>query len=976
MNNSTTYRSCTLNCSHLYLCYTVTCGIVTQDGILQGGTADNCKNCPELYGEVSCSGDDCGYLNDDTCVKKGTFIKSNFLASSFILGDSLTSPNVSYFSLHISECIDIAEPIPQRVKIGEMKPDLLIRYNTTPYYFYEKVDGLMQRKEEKQELYFISTKKGETFTEILSTSSNELIFNQYQLDDEYKITSNMHVCNQTLSFRTSFALEICYQKNTSRPILYEDVCDRYNDCDQCDCGCPSCDCTKGDESEMRCKGKVRTAFLISLAYYFVMMILGCLSFWLVKSYTKMENMMDENATNGKVGEGSNVNILIDESTQGYNERNTIQKEVIEQLNKIVKEEDGLEKQFVLDNLSNFRDLNKKIGNINCKSSAYLNILKVTYTLSHNQRYERECNKIVHMLYINEYEVHKNRARALKCLIGSKEELSYLSAWIYKVVDQNSVFDEGNDPSKFARFITQLPFYAFPMFCLGIFYLDITKDIAATYFFFHIFANILRPVYYESRYESVGELNFERLFYYQLAIIITSVVLIYLRVFSKGIFENGGKDGLHKIFNTENTRWRFLVYIFPIHFCLLEQGYLNYKVYEAQQYIKRIDQYKKKNDNVSLEIMKTSRKLEIYNQRLHFINHFYAEIDIIETCFERSPQLVVQTVLFIIANYYSRVLYLFDELLFVPINYIFVLNWFSTVYSISNSILRFRNAKRFPLSTAITGTILQKAAMFVWISAKIVFISVALSNMPYLHPIGPIFEITFVFFIHLLVSRCKPTHSLYTTVGIATTSAFYRPPTRTTKTLRRRKAESPDPDQDLFDEEADSEQSPTSSCCRKKKPNNCSKILEQYMSLRRNGGILSTIMLEALSLAIYFGIGKLVRYLRKQEILEYEIKIRDHMNEKNKEQDIFRQWFELVFVNVNLTYIAVVIAILFGLFGLYLGVVFLYYKFGHPKHLIINKLIENEPEEKIVNNLWEHLDLSPPSNKDNERTNDENEHLNA
>ena len=154
------------------------------------------------------------------------------------------------------------------------------------------------------------------------------------------------------------------------------------------------------------------------------------------------------------------------------------------------------------------------------------------------------------------------------------------------------------------------------------------------------------------------------------------------------------------------------------------------------------------------------------------------------------------------------------------------------------------------------------------------------------------------------------------------------------------------------------------------------MMSIYMSLRRNGGILSTILLEALSIVIYFGIGKLVRYLRRQEIQEYEIKIRDQMNEKNKEQDIFRHWFKLVFINVNLTSIAVVIAVLFGLFGLYLGIVFLYYKFGHPKHLIINKLIENEPEEKIVNNLWEHLDLSPPSNKDSERTNEEIEHLNA
>merc|ERR1712126_425501 len=105
-----------------------------------------------------------------------------------------------------------------------------------------------------------------------------------------------------------------------------------------------------------------------------------------------------------------------------------------------------------------------------------------------------------------------------------------------------------------------------------------------------------------------------------------------------------------------------------------------------------------------------------------------------------------------------------------------------------------------------------------------------------------------------------------------------------------------------------------------------------------------------------------RYLRTLENPDYNIKMQSQM-----ELWSYGHWFELVFVNVNLTTITVVIAILFGLFGLYLGIVFLYYKFGHPKHLIINKMVENEPEEKIVSTLWEHLDLSPPSNKDNERT---------
>ena len=85
---------------------------------------------------------------------------------------------MSDFYLYISECIHVAEPIIQRMRDGEMRPDLLIKYNTTPYYFYKKVDGSMRRKEEKQELYFISNKKGETFSETLNPFSNKITFNQ------------------------------------------------------------------------------------------------------------------------------------------------------------------------------------------------------------------------------------------------------------------------------------------------------------------------------------------------------------------------------------------------------------------------------------------------------------------------------------------------------------------------------------------------------------------------------------------------------------------------------------------------------------------------------------------------------------------------------------------------------------------------------------------------------------------------------
>ena len=52
------------------------------------------------------------------------------------------------------------------MKDREMKPDLLINYNTTTYYHYVKGDGSRKRKE-TQELYFTSTKNGKNGTNML-----------------------------------------------------------------------------------------------------------------------------------------------------------------------------------------------------------------------------------------------------------------------------------------------------------------------------------------------------------------------------------------------------------------------------------------------------------------------------------------------------------------------------------------------------------------------------------------------------------------------------------------------------------------------------------------------------------------------------------------------------------------------------------------------------------------------------------------
>ena len=875
----------------------------------------------------------------------------------------------------------------------KFKPDVLIEYRTKPYYKCENDDdNLPEDLEEIRQMLYFTDKEGISFeVDLNASSSQKRIFKEYQLDNEYTITSNMDVCSEIDNWSTTFSLLVCNHLNVSKAVEKEKICDRYNDCDNCYCGDRGCDCTKGDESEEACKGNVRIAFYYSIVYFIVVMILGCASFWLVKYSTLQRPIIREHATWEKIDQDI-IKLEVEETVREFGEDKNIEKEIIRKLNNIIKNEDGIEKQFVLDNFGKFQNLHKKRGSTNCKSTLYLKILKLAYALSCNQRYERACNKIVYMLYLNEYDLHKNRAEALKCLMPSKKELSYLSAWIYKVVEiKNDTFG-GEIKGWLTHAKTFLQIYGSSTISVGQYYLDVTKDIATTCFFFHIYKNILKEIHIETRYVSVGQLNFERLFIYHLVIIISSQVFMYLRVLWKGCIQTGQNDDLHKIFNTENTCLRFLVYFFPIHFCLLEQAYLSHRIKKAKEHMNRMDHFNvshfrsfiKTDEKVSHEILATSDELDNLNRNLHYINQFYAELDILETNFERAPQLVIQTVLFIIANYYHRVLYLFDELLFIPITYAFILNWIFTILAITNSILRFRNAKRFPISTDITGTILQKLALFILISGKIVFISAAVANMPYLHPIGPFSEIIIVFLFYQLITCCRGRTRLYTTVGIATTSAFYRPPAKPSKTLKTKMpmANNPDPETKtnevkdkkgikilpsekthevslLIEKEPKSTSYSATDSREEKQQDKFRRFLQPYMSLRANGGILSTLILEIVSITIYFLIGKLARYLRKLEGLEIdEIAKLEELKEEGKEvQRLFAPLVHLIFVDVGPIYIVAVIGVLVLTFILFLLVVYCYYNLGHPKRLILQNIDKIEPVEEISNQLREHLDLS-------------------
>ena len=92
---------------------------------------------------------------------------------------------------------------------------------------------------------------------------------------------------------------ICKNNKT---IPATDVCNRYNDCNDCDCACASCDCKGGDEDDELCKGHVRIVFVISMISFAAFVIIGCICFTIVKLALNEDDFSEdlENDSNVKI----------------------------------------------------------------------------------------------------------------------------------------------------------------------------------------------------------------------------------------------------------------------------------------------------------------------------------------------------------------------------------------------------------------------------------------------------------------------------------------------------------------------------------------------------------------------------------------------------------------------------------------------------------------------------------------------------
>ena len=323
---------------------------------------------------------------------------------------------------------------------------------------------------------------------------------------------------------------------------------------------------------------------------------------------------------------------------------------------------------------------------------------------------------------------------IKCLRFCKGEESYIPTFIKDIIEYN------NCSSRFGRCIVGLMTFPndFANLCLKIakeivsslskivlFYYDLVKDMVILESLFFIDQKILLDEETTHKYESVGGLDFQLLAYYLIAIFVSSELAIYILIkIRQGVFRSCFRV-------TDDMPFlRTIISAFPVHFTILEQCRIHIKMAYLEHMIIRtlndLDRMEKCTEKVAGSIEEFANEFDELEKQLHHLNNLECEIQIIETCLEREPQLIVQISLFILMNRFSRIKLLFEDSIYgIPLDYIMIVTIGMTLFSMVSSIKRFRDRKKFPNTSGIMGTIIHLTAIVALLVPKLLLISFSL-----------------------------------------------------------------------------------------------------------------------------------------------------------------------------------------------------------------------------------------------------------
>ena len=424
-----------------------------------------------------------------------------------------------------------------------------------------------------------------------------------------------------------------------------------------------------------------------------------------------------------------------------------------------------------------------------------------------------------------------------------------------------------------------------------FYYDLLKDAVILESLFHIEDKILADKDSIDRYKSVGGIDFKILAIYLVAIFIFSETAIYIYMYKRRsqyphMFGRCASQSFYKI----------VINFFPIHFTLLQtckmemkSAYLEYRMSKMMCHITKETNI---TDNTIRSILEIADEIEEVANYQYNLSTLESEIQIIETAFEREPQMIIQASLFILLNQFSRIQLLFDSFFGLPLNAIMITSWLITGVSMAKSIKSYRDRKRHPNNSGFAGTIMHLISILLLLLPKLALISTTLLNLVYLHPI---LYITNVFVI-IMMDRGLFGNNItsFDAIVSAVCPAYYKIP----------------------ENEENKE--------------NVSKRPKNQKCIKRFGNSFITVIHHATTFVIYFFMGYILRRtfflftIHPEKITDDEIQGAQFLEGVALQQEMFTDYWLFIIATFSACYVVHVIFVQ------------IYYLKGHPWKIAIER----------------------------------------
>ena len=145
----------------------------------------------------------------------------------------------------------------------------------------------------------------------------------------------------------------------------------------------------------------------------------------------------------------------------------------------------------------------------------------------------------------------------------------------------------------------------------------------------------------------------------------------------------------------------------------------------------------------------------------------------ESYTERQYQTVLLTTLMMFSAPYPRIKSLFDGVLSERYWLFVSLNWCVTMFGLVNSIIQFKDSRRFPVTPGIIGKGIQVLVVAALAVGRVLFIAICLGNVPYYHPMGAIAQFGFIAVLNKLLF--KKSISVRATILPSLLPCFLKPP---------------------------------------------------------------------------------------------------------------------------------------------------------------------------------------------------------